>query len=61
MARVGLAAVPADARPELRERADWVLAAPGGRGAAREVIEAVLKAKGLWAQVTRPFLEPADA
>jgi len=61
MARVGLAAVPADARPELRERADWVLAAPGGRGAAREVIEAVLKAKGLWAQVTRPFLEPTDA
>ncbi len=43
----GLAAAVADAVPEVREKADWVLAAPGGRGAFREVVNALLRARGL--------------
>jgi 3-deoxy-D-manno-octulosonate 8-phosphate phosphatase (KDO 8-P phosphatase) len=56
----GVAAVPADARPELRRRADWVLSAPGGRGAAREVIEAVLRARGDWERVLAEFTGGGD-
>ena len=42
----GLSAAPADARPEVLAAADAVLHSPGGRGAAREVAEAVLRALG---------------
>ncbi len=40
LARVGVAV--ADARPEVREAADWVLEARGGRGAVRELCELVI-------------------
>ena len=43
-----LACCPADAVAEVRERADYSTAAPGGRGAVREVIEKVMKARGQW-------------
>lgn len=46
--RVGLAACPADAVVEVRHRAHWVSGLPGGRGAVREFIELVLKARGDW-------------
>ncbi len=45
---VGLFVAVADAHEALREKADWVTAAGGGKGAVREVCEAILKAKGLW-------------
>jgi 3-deoxy-D-manno-octulosonate 8-phosphate phosphatase (KDO 8-P phosphatase) len=47
LAKVGLSACPADARPEVRERVHFVAAAPGGRGAVRELCELVLRAKGI--------------
>ena len=47
--RVGLAACPADARPEAKEAAHLVTSASGGRGAARELCELILKAQGKWA------------
>ena len=43
----GVAAAVADAHPRALAAADLVCAARGGRGAAREVIEAVLLARGL--------------
>lgn len=46
--RAGLAAAPADAAAEVRQSAHWVSSVPGGRGAARELIELVLHAQGLW-------------
>lgn len=46
--RAGVFCAPANARPEIRERAEIVTAARGGAGAVREVAELVLKAKGLW-------------
>lgn len=46
-----LACCPADAVPEVLERADYITTAPGGRGAVREVIEHVMKAQGKWMKV----------
>jgi 3-deoxy-D-manno-octulosonate 8-phosphate phosphatase (KDO 8-P phosphatase) len=49
--RVGLAAAPSDAAAEVRQRVHWISAAAGGRGAARELIELVLRAQGRWDDV----------
>jgi N-acylneuraminate cytidylyltransferase len=46
MARAGLSACPEDARPSVAAAADWVLPRPGGRGALREMAEALLAASG---------------
>jgi 3-deoxy-D-manno-octulosonate 8-phosphate phosphatase (KDO 8-P phosphatase) len=51
--RVGLSAAPADAAAEVRERVDWVSSQAGGRGAARELIELVLRAQQRWDDVLR--------
>jgi 3-deoxy-D-manno-octulosonate 8-phosphate phosphatase (KDO 8-P phosphatase) len=48
LARVGLAAAPADAVDEVRARVHWVSGARGGAGAARELVELILRAQGLW-------------
>jgi 3-deoxy-D-manno-octulosonate 8-phosphate phosphatase (KDO 8-P phosphatase) len=49
--RVGLSAAPADAAPEVRQRVHWVSEAAGGRGAARALIELVLRAQGRWDEI----------
>ncbi len=46
MAAAGLAACPADAAPEAIQAAQFVAPSPGGRGAVREVIQAILKERG---------------
>jgi 3-deoxy-D-manno-octulosonate 8-phosphate phosphatase (KDO 8-P phosphatase) len=51
--RVGFAAAPADAAPDVRERVHWVSAHGGGRGAVREMIELVLRAQNRWDDVLR--------
>jgi 3-deoxy-D-manno-octulosonate 8-phosphate phosphatase (KDO 8-P phosphatase) len=56
---VGLAACPADARPEVRERVHLVAGAPGGRGAVREVVEAILKHQGTWDALVSGYHQPA--
>jgi 3-deoxy-D-manno-octulosonate 8-phosphate phosphatase (KDO 8-P phosphatase) len=43
----GVSVAVADAHPRVLEAADAVCAAAGGRGAARELVEAVLLARGL--------------
>jgi 3-deoxy-D-manno-octulosonate 8-phosphate phosphatase (KDO 8-P phosphatase) len=48
MAAVGLSAAPADAPHEVRQQAHLVTDARGGRGCVREVIEAILRARGAW-------------
>ncbi len=45
---VGLPAVPADADPEARKVALFVARNRGGRGAVRELVEVILRAKGQW-------------
>jgi 3-deoxy-D-manno-octulosonate 8-phosphate phosphatase (KDO 8-P phosphatase) len=48
IARAGFSAAPADAADEVRAVVDWTSTMPGGRGAVREFIELVLKARGRW-------------
>jgi len=44
----GLCIAVADAAPELKGAADFVTKKQGGRGATREVLEMILKARGSW-------------
>jgi 3-deoxy-D-manno-octulosonate 8-phosphate phosphatase (KDO 8-P phosphatase) len=55
LARVGFAAAPADAVTEVRNAVHWISAAAGGRGAARELIELVLRAQGRWELVVAEY------
>ena len=55
LARCGLTFAPADAAKEVRTVVHRVLETPGGCGAVREMIEAILRARGDWEQVFRPF------
>ena len=57
LGRVGLAAAPVDAVPEVRARVHWVSARRGGDGAARELVELVLKAQGRWDDLLAAWLE----
>jgi len=56
LGRVGLATAPADAAPDVRNRVHWVATAKGGAGAARELIELILRAQGLWDTVMATYL-----
>lgn len=47
--KAGLSACPADAVPEVKQAVQFVSTCAGGRGAARELIELVLKATDKWA------------
>jgi 3-deoxy-D-manno-octulosonate 8-phosphate phosphatase (KDO 8-P phosphatase) len=46
--RAGLSAAPSDAVEEVRARVDYVSRATGGAGAARDLVELVLKAQDRW-------------
>jgi 3-deoxy-D-manno-octulosonate 8-phosphate phosphatase (KDO 8-P phosphatase) len=48
LARVGLAIAVANAVPEVKRAAHYVTKASGGNGAAREVVELILKSQGNW-------------
>ncbi|MCC6503119.1 MAG: HAD-IIIA family hydrolase [Deltaproteobacteria bacterium] len=54
--RVAFSAAVADAVAEVRERVDFVSKRPGGRGAARELAELVLKVQGKWDEVMKAYL-----
>ena len=56
MSRVGLAIAVQDAAPLVREKAHWITKANGGKGAAREVCELIMKGQGnLQDQIERHF------
>lgn len=59
MLSAGWSAAPSDAAPEVREIATHVCATPGGRGAVREAIEALLREQGQWDSVMRPLQTPS--
>ena len=54
--RVGLAVAVPNAMPEVRRMAHYVTRRHGGDGAVREVIEMILKARGLWKQATAKYM-----
>jgi 3-deoxy-D-manno-octulosonate 8-phosphate phosphatase (KDO 8-P phosphatase) len=51
MQRVGLAVAVGDAVLEVKLAAHFVTKAIGGRGAARELVELILKSKGIWEEM----------
>jgi 3-deoxy-D-manno-octulosonate 8-phosphate phosphatase (KDO 8-P phosphatase) len=46
--RAGLGVAVADAAPELKAVCHYITVAKGGKGAAREVVELILKSQGRW-------------
>jgi len=57
LGRVGLATAPADAVEEVRNRVHWVSAANGGHGAARDLIEVILRAQDRWDALLAEYME----
>jgi len=55
--KAGFSACPLDAAPDVKKKADYVTAACGGKGVLREVIEVVLKSKGVWEKAYKEYLK----
>ncbi len=53
----GFSATVADACAEARKAAHYITKATGGHGAAREIVEVILKAQDRWHNVTRAYLQ----
>jgi 3-deoxy-D-manno-octulosonate 8-phosphate phosphatase (KDO 8-P phosphatase) len=51
MRRVGLAVAVNNATPEVKRAAHYKTKTPGGKGAARELVELILRAKGIWEEM----------
>ncbi|MBN1631657.1 MAG: HAD hydrolase family protein [Thermoleophilia bacterium] len=56
MKMAGVSIAPADAVEEIREVADLVTDAPGGRGAARQAVRAILSAQDRWQSAVEAYL-----
>ena len=57
--RVGLSAAPADAVEEVRSRVHWVSSLRSGDGAARELVELVLRSQKLWDGIVNSYVDEA--
>lgn len=53
----GFPVAVANAVQEVRERVAWITTRRGGEGAAREVVEFILKAKGQWDAIVKQYAE----
>lgn len=60
LTRVGFSAAPADAASDVLARVDWISRRAGGDGAARELIELLLRAQGKWDALLQGYV-PEDA
>ena len=60
LARVGLATAPADCVEEVRSRVHWVTREAGGAGAARELVERILRVQGKWEGVVDAYVNEAS-
>jgi 3-deoxy-D-manno-octulosonate 8-phosphate phosphatase (KDO 8-P phosphatase) len=58
VSRCGVGAAVADACPELIAAAAVVTTLPGGRGAVRELVEKMLRARGGWESIVRGYTTP---
>jgi 3-deoxy-D-manno-octulosonate 8-phosphate phosphatase (KDO 8-P phosphatase) len=61
LARVGLSAAPSNAVAEVRSRANFVSACPGGDGAVRELVEMILRAQGQWEPLVEAYEAEAES
>jgi 3-deoxy-D-manno-octulosonate 8-phosphate phosphatase (KDO 8-P phosphatase) len=60
MRKVGFPVAVANARPEVRNEAAYVTQAEGGRGAARELAERILKDQGVWDAILSRYYQDQD-
>jgi 3-deoxy-D-manno-octulosonate 8-phosphate phosphatase (KDO 8-P phosphatase) len=58
--RAGLSAAPADAAEDVCARVTWVSRARGGDGAARDLIETILRAQNKWDGIVAAYLAEAE-
>lgn len=56
MSKVGLALAPPNACDEVRVRAHWISARPGGEGAVREACDLIMRAQGTYFAALAPYL-----
>ena len=61
LARAGLSTCPSDSVAEVRDRVHWISRYPAGSGAARELIELVLRAQHRWDEVLATYLNEGQA
>lgn len=57
LSRVGFAAAPSDAHPEVLRHVHHVATRPGGRGAVREMTDMLMKTQGIWEPMLAALLE----
>ena len=55
MRYAGLAVAPVDAAVDILEIAGYVSPVTGGHGVARDILEEVMRAKGIWALSDKAF------
>ena len=53
----GLPAAPADAADDVRQRVSYIASHNGGQGAVRDLLELILKARGLWETIVEEYIE----
>jgi len=59
--RVGLPAVVGNATADARACAAWTATRDGGRGAVRELAEALLTARGVWSERVEAYVRDREA
>ena len=55
MSIAAISAAPSDAAPEVRAAATWKLESRGGKGAFRELVERLLRERGVWDAIVKDF------
>ena len=53
----GLSAAPADAAEDVKQRVEYITPHKGGRGAVRDLLELILKARGIWDAIVEEYTE----
>lgn len=53
----GLSAAPADAVADVKQKAEFIAPHKGGRGAVRDLLELILKARGIWDAIVEEYTE----
>jgi len=53
--RVGFSIATANARDEVKHEADYITSRPGGSSAVREVVEMIMKARGVWDKILEKY------
>ena len=56
----GLSAAPADSAEDVKLAADYIAPHKGGRGAVRDLLELILKARSIWDTIVKDYTEEGN-